>query len=113
MSRRDREAAAQQAAQAASEAARVLQQRQQESMKEKAAAAPEPEAAKPEVEPRRIEPRNERRRLAEEEVVARHRAGMGHGEMPREEPIPDNPPPPTMEQMLHGTPHSQPDPEPV
>jgi hypothetical protein len=116
MSRRGQDQA-ESAAKAASEAARVLQQRGQEA---RAAQQDSARSVEPSPEPEnhgepatiRVKPRNEPRRLAMEEIEARDLQTKGIVEpAPAPAKVPDNPPPPTPEQMLEGGKFSAPEPE--
>lgn len=117
MSRRGQNQA-ESAAKAASEAARVLQQRGQEarsSQQQESARSVEPSpepADHGEPATIRVKPRDEPRRLAMEEIVARDLRTKGITEQASTpEKVPDNPPPPTAEQMLEGGKFSAPEPE--
>lgn len=99
MSRRDRRA--QEAAERASEAGRILQAQKTEA---------EPTETK--VEAPRPPSRNEPRRQAEAEIEAKQLERMGASEPKPEEVVPENPPPPTPEQMLEGGKFSQSEPTP-
>lgn len=107
MGNRNRQAMA---AQAASEAGRVLQ-----SVKAEQSVEPQvvDEHVKPEIVRERPPPRDEPRRQAMDELVEKDLERRGIKEPKPEAVIPDNPPPPTPEQMLEGGKFSEPTPEPV
>lgn len=117
MARRSKDAA-EQAANAASEAARTLGQRSAEVRAERTQVEPAAPSEKPEAHPfRNLEPRNEPRRKAMEEIEQRDmrenkwKAGEEPVVEEKKPEIPNDPPPPTAEQMLEGGKFSQAAPE--